>query len=307
MGFPSSPPTPTQVVNAVQDTGEQIVDAGEQVVDAVVETVTETAGDAADAAASSPLNPTGAIVQGGMMVESTVGFVVDNGRQVAGLVNEVVTEITEIAHGAIEDAAQHVEAALTRSMVIVIGFLANLVGLSGVAGRVQTTIKRMQAAIDKQLGIVVGESVGVVKDASNRFRTITQGTAGDAERGRQAIVDAIHRVARKPAPKKGGPAPIPGKPSPDTSGNTQVDLYRLAARFGKLERAVGRLEATLQTRGPKFAQQTIAVRDIRLALQRGGTTLAAQAAIAKPRLASPQLASPQLASPQLLKSKLKGF
>ncbi len=66
-----------------------------------------------------------------MAIYDIVMFFINQGSQVVELVGAVIEAITAIASGAVGGAAKLVENALARSLPVVIGFLASLLGISG--------------------------------------------------------------------------------------------------------------------------------------------------------------------------------
>ena len=66
-----------------------------------------------------------------MAIYDIVMFFINQGSQVVELVGAVIEAITAIASGAVGGAAKLVENALVRSLPVVIGFLASLLGISG--------------------------------------------------------------------------------------------------------------------------------------------------------------------------------
>ena len=103
----------------------------------------------------SLLSPAGALVKAATAIYDIVMFFVDRGSQILQLVNSVVDAVAAIAKGAIGGAAKLVETTLVRILPLAIGFLASLLGLSGLAKKVEAIIgkirKRVDRAIDKLL------------------------------------------------------------------------------------------------------------------------------------------------------------
>ncbi len=103
----------------------------------------------------SLLNPASAFVKACMAIYNIVMFFVNQGSQVLELVSAVVDAVTSIASGAVGGAAKLIENALVKALPVVIGFLASLLGISGLAKKVQNIItkirKRIDDAIDKLL------------------------------------------------------------------------------------------------------------------------------------------------------------
>ena len=61
------------------------------------------------------------------------------------------------------DAIAWIEKSLAAAIPVVIGFLARLLGLSGITEKITGFIKKVQAKVDAAIGKVIGKIVGVVK------------------------------------------------------------------------------------------------------------------------------------------------
>jgi hypothetical protein len=90
-------------------------------------------------------------------------FFINQGSQVVELVNAVIEAITAIASGAVGGAAKLVENALVRSLPVVIGFLASLLGISGLAKKVQNIVKKIRSRIDKAIDKVLKKAKSLFK------------------------------------------------------------------------------------------------------------------------------------------------
>ncbi len=109
------------------------------------------------------LNPASAFVKAAMAIYDIVMFFINQGSQVVELVNAVIEAITAIASGAVGGAAKLVENALARSLPVVIGFLASLLGVSGLAKKVQNIVKKIRSRIDKAIDKVLKKAKGLFK------------------------------------------------------------------------------------------------------------------------------------------------
>src|SRR5262249_40445001 len=86
-------------------------------------------------------NPAGAIAEAVMGIYKTVMFFIEKAGQLGSLVETIVSSVHSIATGAIGQAANWVEQAMGRSIPIVIGFLADLIGLGGLSDTIQKFVK----------------------------------------------------------------------------------------------------------------------------------------------------------------------
>ncbi|MEB2782575.1 DUF4157 domain-containing protein [Algoriphagus sp. C2-6-M1] len=102
----------------------------------------------------SLLDPTGimAVVNSFIAFYRAVQSFIEKLREMLEIVNSFVAGVANIARGAIGDAANYLENALSRAIPVAIGFLANQVGLRGLGARIAEMIgglrDRVNAAID---------------------------------------------------------------------------------------------------------------------------------------------------------------
>jgi hypothetical protein len=97
------------------------------------------------------LNPASAFVKAAMAIYDIIMFFVNRGSQVLELVNSIVDAVAAIASGAVGGAAKLVENALSRALPVVIGFMASLLGVGGLAKKVEKIIGRIRQRIDKAI------------------------------------------------------------------------------------------------------------------------------------------------------------
>ncbi len=94
------------------------------------------------------LNPASAFVKAAMAIYDIIMFFVNQGSQVMELVNAVIDAVIAIAQGAVGGAAKLVENALVKALPVVIGFLASLLGIGGLAKKVQDIVEKVRKRID---------------------------------------------------------------------------------------------------------------------------------------------------------------
>ncbi|MDJ0845627.1 eCIS core domain-containing protein [Crocosphaera sp.] len=99
----------------------------------------------------SLLNPVAALVKAAMAIYDIVMFFVERAAQIVAFLNSIIDAVAAIAKGAIGGAAKLVETALAKSIPLIIGLLAGLLGISGIAKKVQKIIQRIRQRIDKAI------------------------------------------------------------------------------------------------------------------------------------------------------------
>lgn len=111
----------------------------------------------------SMFNPVGAIIQAIITIYNMIQFFIERAKQIAAFVNSVFNSIAEIAGGNLAKAVAAVENSLAKAIPVAIGFLANLIGIGGIAAKIKELIQKIRKPIDKVVGKVVGFIVGKAK------------------------------------------------------------------------------------------------------------------------------------------------
>ncbi|MBD1928119.1 DUF4157 domain-containing protein [Trichocoleus sp. FACHB-90] len=109
------------------------------------------------------LNPASAFVKAAMAIYDIVMFFVNQGSQVVELVGAITDAVVAIASGAVSGAAKLVENALAKSLPVVIGFLASLLGVGDLAKKVQGIVKKVRDRIDKAIDKVLHKAKSFFK------------------------------------------------------------------------------------------------------------------------------------------------
>jgi hypothetical protein len=113
--------------------------------------------------------PAGAFVKAVQGIIRVVSWFMNNGSRVAALLNAIFQSITSIAAGNIGGAAAFIEQALASAVPTVISFLADLLGLGGVAKKVQGIITSIQAPINKAIDWIVQKAKAMAKKIGKLF------------------------------------------------------------------------------------------------------------------------------------------
>ncbi|MBZ4417833.1 hypothetical protein [Myxococcus sp. RHSTA-1-4] len=117
------------------------------VIDAIQTWLIETIVKQAVTKILSMFNPAGAIVQAVIAIYNVVMWVIENASRIVALIEAVVNSVHAIATGAIGGAAAWIERALANLIPIVIAFLARLIGLGGISGKIREFITKVQAKV----------------------------------------------------------------------------------------------------------------------------------------------------------------
>jgi hypothetical protein len=169
------------VTRGIAAAWEKILEFATGLVDSIIEGirgwVATTIVKVAVSRIAAMFNPVGAVLNAIIVIYDTVMFVIERARQLAAFVESVVDSLDAIAQGNIGAAIASVEGTLARTLTLVIGFLARLIGLGGISEKVGKVIRTVQDRVEKALDRIVDWIAGKAK------AIIEKG----ASAGRQAI------------------------------------------------------------------------------------------------------------------------
>jgi hypothetical protein len=117
----------------------------------------------------SLLNPASAFVRACKLIIDVIMFFVERGSQIAELVNAVLDSVSSIADGAIGIAAKLVEGALGKALPVVISFLASLIGLGGISGKIRGLIEKARGLVEKAIDWVMSKAIAFVKKLGSKL------------------------------------------------------------------------------------------------------------------------------------------
>lgn len=128
---------------------------------------------------ASMFNPVGAIVQAILTVWNVYKFIKEQAAKIMALVTSVVDSMAAIVAGQIGGAANKVESTLAKGVPIAISFLANLLGLGGIAKKVKEIIGTLQKKVSDGIDKVIDKMWELGKKA---FEALT-GKGEDGQGG----------------------------------------------------------------------------------------------------------------------------
>jgi|HubBroStandDraft_6_1064221.scaffolds.fasta_scaffold01688_6 hypothetical protein len=109
------------------------------------------------------LNPASAFFKACKAIYDIIMFFVEHGQQILDLVNAIIDSITSIAKGAIGAAADYVETSLARTIPVIIGFLASLLGVGGISDKIREIIESIRKPINEAVDWVVTKALDLAK------------------------------------------------------------------------------------------------------------------------------------------------
>ncbi|MEV5683803.1 hypothetical protein AB0L68_11570 [Streptomyces sp. NPDC052164] len=189
----------------------------------------------------SLLNPASAFIRAVKGIIDIVTFIVTQGAQIADFVNAVLDAVIAIANGGAAGVPKLIEAALATSVPLLIGFLASLLGIGGLANKVKSVFhavsRPVNRAIDKIVDFIAKKGKTLWSKLKSRFGSTKDGRGRD--RGK-APHDRNH--GRDPA------AQARGTYRKDTAGDKNERLRRAVAEAEALMNGKQRLSLILNAR-----------------------------------------------------------
>lgn len=140
---------------------EQLSNLWNTVLDAIKNWVMERIISQVTARLLSMLDPTGimAVINSAIAIFRAIQSFIRYLRQMLEVINSFVNGVADIAEGNVTTAANYLENTMDRAMPIVIGFLANQVGLSGIGRRIAEMITVVRGLVDRALTWLVNRVV----------------------------------------------------------------------------------------------------------------------------------------------------
>ncbi len=159
---------------------EQLSNLWNTVLDAVKNWIMERIVTAVTTKLLSMLDPTGimAVINSAIAIYRAVQSFIRYLRQMLEVVNSFVGGIADIAEGNITTAANALERTMGRAMPIVIGFLANQVGLSGIGRRIGEMITAARQMVDRALTWLVNKAVDTGFSIIDRLMSMGRSAVG---------------------------------------------------------------------------------------------------------------------------------
>lgn len=157
----------------------------------------------------SLLNPVAAFIKACKLIVDIVMFFVNNARRIAQFVATILDSVVDMVRGNIGGVIAKIEGALSQMVTIIIGFLASVLGLSGIGEKIRAIVKALQKPVNRALDFIIAKGLKLagpvirgIKGISGRVKSkVTAGKAwakGKAQVGMdrlRAIRESVLRVA----------------------------------------------------------------------------------------------------------------
>jgi hypothetical protein len=114
------------------------------------------------------MSPAGAFIKAVLMIIDVAQFFIEQGSKIMELVSAFVNSVNAIAAGSLGQVAAFIEDALARSVPILIDFLASLLGVGGIADKVQDIFKSIHDRIDAVIDGFIENAQAWFKDKKGR-------------------------------------------------------------------------------------------------------------------------------------------
>ncbi|MGH4016783.1 MAG: hypothetical protein ACRDSL_23190 [Pseudonocardiaceae bacterium] len=196
----------------------------------------------------SLLNPASAFIKACKMIVDIVTFIVERGAQIVQFVNAVLDAVIAIAGGGAGGVPALIENALALSIPVLIGALAAILGISGIADKVKKFFQSLSKPVMKAVDWVVGKIVAFGKKIWAKLR-------GAGKKAKDKIKSLLKPVT-KTFSMKGSSHNVKATPGPP---------FRLTMASSSPGRLVGRIQfATqlLRRKSPQATEQLAALADL---------------------------------------------
>jgi hypothetical protein len=104
----------------------------------------------------SLLNPAAAFIKACKLIYDIIMFFVHNASKILAFVNTVIDSVADMVRGNVSAVIDKVDDALGKMVPILIGFLADLVGLGGIGQKVREIVEKLQKPINKAVDLIIG-------------------------------------------------------------------------------------------------------------------------------------------------------
>ncbi|NHF58034.1 DUF4157 domain-containing protein [Flavobacteriaceae bacterium TP-CH-4] len=144
----------------------------------------------------SMLDPTGimAVINSVIAIYRAIQSFIEQLRAMLEILNSFVNGIAEIAAGNVSAAANFLEGAMARGIPVMIGFLANQVGLGGIGRRLAEIIGNIREKITEGIDWLVTKALRIGRPIIDGVLRVIEFGEGVVERGREAVRGAADAV-----------------------------------------------------------------------------------------------------------------
>jgi len=184
-------------------------------------------------------NPVGAIIQAIQAIYNVVMFFKERWEQIKSFAQSVFKSIQNIAAGKVGAAASLIEQSLASTIPIIIAFLARLLGLGGIVGKVKGVIKKIKQPIDVAVDKVIGWLVKMARKAWKEIKKIVGKLVPKQNKAPLNKVEQQHAIYGKDAAREMANPPKKPKSYEELRKEKQKQAKTLEGKYNsKLKRSV---------------------------------------------------------------------
>ncbi|MGH3822373.1 MAG: phage tail protein [Pseudonocardiaceae bacterium] len=118
----------------------------------------------------SLLNPAAAFIKACKMIYDVVMFFVEKADQIKEFVDSVLDSIESIAKGGVGAVAGYIEKTLAKTLPVVLGFLASLLGLGGISEKIKEVLKAAQEKVGQAVDWVIKGALKLARPLIKAFK-----------------------------------------------------------------------------------------------------------------------------------------
>lgn len=146
----------------------------------------------------SLLNPASAFIRACKMIIDFVTFIITNGAQIVQFINAVLDAIIAIASGGAGGVPALIENALSTSVPVLIGALAAILGIGGIANKVRNLIQSLSKPVHKAIDWITTKIATLGKKIWTKLKTRARNLKDKSGRMIPRGAPVGHRVTGKP-------------------------------------------------------------------------------------------------------------
>ncbi|MFI1335110.1 hypothetical protein ACH4U7_34380 [Streptomyces sp. NPDC020845] len=128
----------------------------------------------------SLLNPASAFVRAVKGIIDIVSFIVNQGAQIVEFVNAVLDAVIAIANGGSAGVPKMVETALAASIPLLIGLLASLLGIGGLANKIKQVFQKVSRPVNRAIDKIAAKIAQAGKKIWAKLKSKLKGDKGKA-------------------------------------------------------------------------------------------------------------------------------
>nr|WP_232328062.1 hypothetical protein [Kibdelosporangium sp. MJ126-NF4] len=204
----------------------------------------------------SLLNPASAFVRAVKLIIDIIRFVVTQARQIFDFVNAVLDAVIAIARGSGGGVPGLIERALVRAIPVLLGFLATLLGLGGLAAKVRQIIQTISRPVGRAIDAVIDKIIALIKRALPKSKAKPDKKKPDPTRKSKRKKDRDKpkrpKKPRRPTKRKDDKPRKPSKaPRKDPPKTKDKDSTKDKTRVVDRRTSVGTESHTLRARASR--------------------------------------------------------